>query len=79
VILGVLAAPGPLQLLQIIPYTEVMTLLPLALIPTVVVPICIALHILSLRRLSASDLARQRREPRQEPTRRGAPGGQLGA
>ncbi|MDQ5854732.1 MAG: DUF1320 domain-containing protein [Actinomycetota bacterium] len=56
-----------------------MTLLPLALIPTVVVPICIALHILSLRRLSASDLARQRREPWQEPTRRGAPGGQLGA
>lgn len=59
VTLGVLAAPGPLQLLQVTPSTEAMTLLPLALIPTVVVPICIALHILSLRRLSASYLARQ--------------------
>lgn len=57
--LGYLAAPGPSRLLAAIPSTEPMTLLPLALIPTVAVPVAIALHVVSLRQLRAGTHRRE--------------------
>jgi hypothetical protein len=48
---GFLAAPGPTQLLPVSPSTEQLGLLPLVLIPTAAVPLALALHVLSLRRL----------------------------
>lgn len=50
--IGFLAATGPFQVLDVQPSTDVLALLPLALIPTVAVPVAIALHIVALRRLS---------------------------
>lgn len=50
--IGFLAAPGPFRLLELTPSTEPMTLFPLALIPTVAVPLAVALHLVSLRRLA---------------------------
>lgn len=50
--IGFLAAPGRLQLLFASPTTEAISLLPLALIPTTVVPLAAALHLLSLWKLS---------------------------
>ncbi len=41
-------------LVEVTPSTEPLTLLPLALIPTVAVPLAIALHIVSLRQLRAA-------------------------
>jgi hypothetical protein len=40
-----------LDLVQVTPSTEPLTLLPLALVPTTAVPLAVALHIVSLRRL----------------------------
>lgn len=50
--LGVLL--GPSWLLGGTPSTEALTLLPLALVPTAAVPLMIALHLVSLRRLRAA-------------------------
>ena len=50
--LGLLHAPGRLQLIVTEPTTEIMGLLPMALIPTFVVPLAIVLHIASLRLLT---------------------------
>jgi hypothetical protein len=49
--IGFLAGLGPSRLLHVTPSTEAVTLLPLALIPTTAVPLAIALHVVSLRRL----------------------------
>jgi hypothetical protein len=49
--LGVLLAPGPLQTIITQPTTQIMLLLPMALIPTFAVPLAIVLHIASLRLL----------------------------
>lgn len=51
--LGVLQAPGPLQLIISEPTTVVMSELPMVLIPTFAVPLAMVLHIASLRLLSA--------------------------
>ena len=51
VTIGFLAGAGPLQLLDVTPSTEALGQLPLALIPTVVVPVALALHVISLLRL----------------------------
>lgn len=51
--LGFLAAAGPARLLDVTPSTMAASVLPLALIPTVVVPLAIALHLTSLRRLTS--------------------------
>lgn len=51
VTIGTMAAPGPVQLLDVSPTTEQMTVLPLVLVPTVAVPIAFVLHIAALRRL----------------------------
>jgi hypothetical protein len=49
--LGALAAPGPLQLIQVEPTSLAVALLPLVLIPVTAVPLCIALHLVSLSQL----------------------------
>jgi hypothetical protein len=51
--LGFLAAPGPLRAFDVTPSTEALSLLPLVLIPTVAVPLAVALHVVSLRRLTS--------------------------
>ena len=43
----------PANLLSVSPSTEGVTMLPLVLIPTTVVPLAVALHLLSLRQLRA--------------------------
>jgi hypothetical protein len=52
--IGFLAGLGPWQPLAVTPSTEPLSLLPLALVPTVAVPLAIALHLVSLRRLRAA-------------------------
>jgi hypothetical protein len=52
--IGYLAGLGPNPLLHMTPSTEAVALLPLALIPTTAVPLAIALHLVSLRRLRAA-------------------------
>jgi hypothetical protein len=49
--IGFLAGLGPFRPFEITPTTEALGLLPLVLIPTAAVPLVIALHIVSLRRL----------------------------
>jgi hypothetical protein len=62
--IGFLAAPGPANLLTVSPSTEAVTMLPLVLIPTTVVPLALALHLVSLRQLRA---ARRATEPTSRP------------
>ena len=52
--IGVIAAPGLARLLVVSPSTEAISLLPLVLIPTTIVPLAVALHVLSLRKLRAA-------------------------
>jgi hypothetical protein len=49
--IGVMAAPGLARLLVMSPSTEAISLLPLVLIPTTIVPLAVALHVLSLGKL----------------------------
>jgi hypothetical protein len=49
--IGFLAGLGPWRPLEVTPSTESLSLLPLALVPTVAVPLAIALHLVSLARL----------------------------
>lgn len=49
--IGVTAAPGLARLLVVSPSTEAISLLPLALILTTIVPLATALHLLSLQKL----------------------------
>lgn len=49
--IGFLAGLGPYHLIDVTPTTEQLSLLPLALVPTVAVPLAITLHIVSLNRL----------------------------
>jgi hypothetical protein len=65
--LGVLHAPGQLQVFVTEPTSETMGLLPMALIPTFVVPLAIVLHIASIRLLTAPTARTQ------SPARRSAP------
>jgi hypothetical protein len=52
--IGATAAPGLARLLVVSPSTEAISLLPLVLIPTTIVPLAVALHVLSLRKLRAA-------------------------
>ena len=60
--LGIATSPGPTQLLHTVPTAVALTSYPLVLIPTVLVPLALALHFVSLRLLlgkhrpSASDM-----------------------
>ncbi|GCA98377.1 hypothetical protein [Mycolicibacterium sp. NCC-Tsukiji] len=56
-VLGVAAAPGLAHVLELSPSTAQIGLLPLVLIPTTLVPLAAALHIVSLRQLSAAAAA----------------------
>lgn len=49
--IGFFAAAGPFQVLDVQPTTQALTMLPLAMVPTVAVPIAITMHVVSLRRL----------------------------
>ena len=50
-VIGFVAAPGAVHLLVVSPTTQAISQLPLALIPTTVVPLALACHVLSLRNL----------------------------
>jgi multisubunit Na+/H+ antiporter MnhC subunit len=52
--IGFTAAPGLARLLDVSPSTEAISLLPLALILTAIVPLATALHLLSLQKLAAA-------------------------
>jgi hypothetical protein len=54
VAIGFAAAPAAVRLLLVSPSTEAISLLPLALIPATVVPLAMALHLVSLRKLMAA-------------------------
>jgi hypothetical protein len=49
--IGFLAGLGPYHPIDVTPSTEQLTLLPLALVPTVAVPVAMTLHIVSLTQL----------------------------
>jgi hypothetical protein len=55
--IGFAAGPGPARVLFVTPSTEAISLLPLVLIPTTVVPLAAALHVLSLAKLRAAHRA----------------------
>jgi hypothetical protein len=52
--IGFFAGLGPWLLIDVTPTTEALARLPLALVPTTAVPLTIALHVASLRRLRAA-------------------------
>jgi hypothetical protein len=52
--IGFFAGLGPWLLIDVSPTTEALAMLPLALVPTTAVPLTIAIHIESLRRLRAA-------------------------
>jgi multisubunit Na+/H+ antiporter MnhC subunit len=52
--IGFTAAPGLARLLDVSPSTEAISVLPLALILTAIVPLATALHLLSLQKLAAA-------------------------
>jgi hypothetical protein len=55
--IGVIAAPGLARLLVVSPSTEAISLLPLALVLTTIVPLATALHLLSLQKLRVATTA----------------------
>ncbi len=59
--IGFLAGFGPYRPLDITPTTEPLGYLPLALIPTMPVPLAVALHVVSLRRLRPAAWSAQQR------------------
>lgn len=59
--IGFLAGLGPWRPFVVTPSTEPLSMLPLALVPTVAVPLSVALHIVSLRRLRTPARAEQDR------------------
>ena len=50
--LGIMTSPGPLQAFHTTPTSELATYFPLALVPTFLVPLAFALHVISLWQLS---------------------------
>ncbi|HLI96765.1 MAG TPA: hypothetical protein VKT72_11860 [Candidatus Baltobacteraceae bacterium] len=51
--IGFLASTAPLRLIHVIPSTDLVAALPLALVPTFGIPLFLVLHVLSLRRVIA--------------------------
>ena len=49
--LGIMTSPGPAQVFHTIPTSELATRFPLALVPTFLVPLAFALHVISLWQL----------------------------
>jgi hypothetical protein len=54
--LGIMTSPGPLQVFQTTPTSELATQFPLALVPTFLVPLAFALHVISLWQLFGGTL-----------------------
>jgi hypothetical protein len=52
--IGFLVGLGPRPVLDVTPSTDIVAALPLVLIPTTAVPLAIALHVVSLRRLAVA-------------------------
>lgn len=69
--LGIMASPGPTQVLHTTPTTAVMTQFPMALVPTFLVPLAVMLHVVSLWQLLGAAWVR----PPVEVERRTAPRG----
>ena len=51
--LGIMTSPGPTQVFQTVPTSELMAHFPLALVPTFLVPLAFVLHVVSLWQLVA--------------------------
>lgn len=49
--LGIMTSPGPTQVFEIAPTSELMTHFPMALVPTFLVPLAFTLHVISLWQL----------------------------
>ena len=58
--LGVMTSPGATQVFHTVPTAELVTRFPLALVPTFLVPLAIANHVVSLRQLVAGTWATNR-------------------
>jgi hypothetical protein len=56
--LGIMTSPGPLQVFQTSPTAELATHFPLVLVPTFLVPLACALHVISLTQLIGRAWAR---------------------
>jgi hypothetical protein len=56
--LGIMTSPGPLQVFHTIPTAELATRFPLVLVPTFLVPLACALHVISLTQLISGTWAR---------------------
>jgi hypothetical protein len=54
VTVGVAASPGPLRVLTVTPSTAALSVLPLVLIPTFLVPLAAIMHLVSLRALTGA-------------------------
>lgn len=65
--IGFLFGLGPFRPFEVTPSTEPLAMLPLVLIPTVAVPLTIALHVVSLRRLRAVAQSDERQPGRLVP------------
>lgn len=62
VTMGFATAPSALQLIDVQPTSELMTVLPMVLIPTYLVPLSIVLHVASLKKLPRDAAKRYPRE-----------------
>ena len=63
VTMGFATAPSALRLIDVQPTSELMTVLPMVLIPTFLVPLSIVLHVASLKKLPRDAATRYPREP----------------
>jgi hypothetical protein len=68
VTMGFATAPSALRLIDVQPTSELMTVLPMVLIPTFLVPLSIVLHVASLKKLPRDAAKRYPREPVPEGT-----------
>ena len=55
--LGIATSPGPAQLIHTVPTSELLARFPMALVPTFLVPLAVAVHIVSLWQLSRGSWA----------------------
>jgi hypothetical protein len=67
--LGVTTTPGALHVFDTVPSSEAMTGFPMALVPTFLVPLAMALHVISLWQLLGRSWARSSVERGSEPRR----------
>jgi hypothetical protein len=58
--LGIMTSPGPAQVFHTTPTSELVTLFPLVLVPTFLVPLALALHVVSLWQLQRGTWASPR-------------------